>query len=118
MCGPTGSGKTLLARTMAKMLNVPIAIADCTTLTQAGYVGEDAESVVVRLLNVCNGNVEMAQRGIVFLDEVDKISGFNNKAIAMRDVSGEGVQQSLLKLLEGQDLKRGRWGKVDHRIHS
>jgi len=101
MCGPTGSGKTLLAKTMAKMLNVPLAIADCTTLTQAGYVGDDVETVIVRLLNVCNGNVELAQRGIVFLDEVDKIAGFTNKAMAMRDVSGEGVQQSLLKLLEG-----------------
>ena len=100
MLGPTGSGKTLLAQTIAKCLDVPFAICDCTTLTQAGYVGEDIESVIAKLLQEANYNVEKAQQGIVFLDEVDKIScvpGFHQ----LRDVGGEGVQQGLLKILEG-----------------
>ncbi|XP_028411305.1 ATP-dependent Clp protease ATP-binding subunit clpX-like, mitochondrial [Dendronephthya gigantea] len=100
MLGPTGSGKTLLAQTIAKCLDVPFAICDCTTLTQAGYVGEDIESVIAKLLQEANFNVERAQQGIVFLDEVDKIScvpGFHQ----LRDVGGEGVQQGLLKILEG-----------------
>ena len=100
MLGPTGSGKTLLAQTIAKCLDVPFAICDCTTLTQAGYVGEDIESVIAKLLQEANYNVEKAQQGIVFLDEVDKIRcvpGFHQ----LRDVGGEGVQQGLLKILEG-----------------
>jgi len=100
MLGPTGSGKTLLAQTLAKCLNVPFAICDCTTLTQAGYVGEDIESVVAKLLQDANGNIEKAQQGIIFLDEVDKISSVTEKHM-LRDVGGEGVQQGLLKMLEG-----------------
>jgi len=100
MLGPTGSGKTLLAQTLARCLNVPFAICDCTTLTQAGYVGEDIESVIAKLLQDANGNVEKTQQGIVFLDEVDKISSVTEKHM-LRDVGGEGVQQGLLKMLEG-----------------
>lgn len=102
LLGPTGCGKTLLAQTIAKTLNVPFAIADCTVLTQAGYVGEDVESVLFKLLQSCDFDVEAAQRGIVFLDEIDKIgSSRASDGIKSRDVSGEGVQQSLLKLIEG-----------------
>nr|CAB3231746.1 ATP-dependent Clp protease ATP-binding subunit clpX-like, mitochondrial [Phallusia mammillata] len=100
MLGPTGSGKTLLAQTLARCLSVPFAICDCTTLTQAGYVGEDIESVIAKLLQDANGNVEKAQQGIVFLDEVDKISSVPG-IHQLRDVGGEGVQQGLLKMLEG-----------------
>jgi ATP-dependent Clp protease ATP-binding subunit ClpX len=99
--GPTGSGKTLLAQTMAKFLNVPFTIADATVLTEAGYVGEDVESILVRLLQAADYNVAQAERGIVFLDEVDKISRRSANPSITRDVSGEGVQQGLLKLLEG-----------------
>jgi len=100
MLGPTGSGKTLLASTVAKCLDVPFAICDCTTLTQAGYVGEDVESVIAKLLQDANGNVEKCQQGIVFLDEVDKIGSVPG-VHQLRDVGGEGVQQGLLKILEG-----------------
>ncbi|XP_076818762.1 ATP-dependent clpX-like chaperone, mitochondrial isoform X2 [Clavelina lepadiformis] len=103
MLGPTGSGKTLLAQTLAKCLDVPFAICDCTTLTQAGYVGEDIESVIAKLLQEANGNVDKAQQGIVFLDEVDKISSVPG-IHQLRDVGGEGVQQGLLKMLEGTVL--------------
>jgi len=101
MLGPTGSGKTLLAKTIAEFLDVPFVIADATSLTETGYVGEDVESVISRLLAAANGNVERTQRGIVFLDEVDKIGKKNEHSSANRDISGEGVQQALLKLVEG-----------------
>ncbi|MBR1474884.1 MAG: ATP-dependent Clp protease ATP-binding subunit ClpX [Muribaculaceae bacterium] len=99
--GPTGTGKTLLAKTIAKMLKVPFAIVDATVLTEAGYVGEDIESLLTRLLAACDYNVEEAERGIVFIDEIDKIARKGDNPSITRDVSGEGVQQGLLKLLEG-----------------
>lgn len=101
MVGPTGTGKTLLARTIAKLLDVPFTIVDATVFTEAGYVGEDVESILSRLLQVAEYNVEAAERGIVFVDEVDKIARKRDNPSITRDVSGEGVQQSLLKLLEG-----------------
>jgi len=101
MVGPTGTGKTLMARTVAKYLNVPFVVADATTLTEAGYVGDDVETLISRLYANANGDIEQTQKGIVFLDEVDKIARKSESASVSRDVSGEGVQQALLKLVEG-----------------
>ncbi|NUN48878.1 MAG: ATP-dependent Clp protease ATP-binding subunit ClpX [Candidatus Brocadiae bacterium] len=101
LIGPTGSGKTLLARTLARILNVPFAIGDATTLTEAGYVGEDVENLLLKLIHAANYNLDRAERGIVFVDEIDKIGRTQNNPSITRDVSGEGVQQGLLKMLEG-----------------
>ncbi len=104
LVGNTGTGKTLLAKTVAKLLSVPFAIADATAFTQSGYVGEDIESVISRLLQNCNYNIESAQKGIVFIDEIDKIARKGENPSITRDVAGEGVQQGLLKLLEGSEI--------------
>lgn len=105
MIGPTGSGKTLVAKTLSKILKVPFAIADATTLTEAGYVGDDVESVLERLLSVANYDVELAQKGIIYIDEIDKKTRKSESSVTTRDVSGEGVQQALLRLVEGTVTK-------------
>ena len=104
LIGPTGSGKTLMAQTIARVLNVPIAIADATSLTEAGYVGEDVENILTKLIQSADGDVERAQKGIIFLDEVDKVSRMSENRSITRDVSGEGVQQALLKIIEGSSV--------------
>ncbi|MBA1438684.1 MAG: ATP-dependent Clp protease ATP-binding subunit ClpX [Epsilonproteobacteria bacterium] len=104
LIGPTGSGKTLMAQTIARVLNVPIAIADATSLTEAGYVGEDVENILTKLIQAADGDVERAQKGIIFLDEVDKVSRMSENRSITRDVSGEGVQQALLKIIEGSQV--------------
>ncbi len=104
LIGPTGSGKTLMAQTIARVLNVPIAIADATSLTEAGYVGEDVENILTKLIQAADGDVERAQEGIIFLDEVDKVSRMSENRSITRDVSGEGVQQALLKIIEGSSV--------------
>lgn len=114
LVGPTGSGKTLLARSVAKYLNVPFVVADATNLTEAGYVGEDVESMISMLLTLADGDVKKAERGIIFIDEIDKISRKSESTSITRDVSGEGVQQALLKLVEGTVCRVSPVGKRKH----
>ncbi|MET0116822.1 MAG: ATP-dependent Clp protease ATP-binding subunit ClpX [Sedimenticola sp.] len=114
LLGPSGTGKTLLASTLARIVGVPFVIADATTLTQAGYVGDDVESIVAHLLDSAEGNRELAEWGIVYIDEIDKLARAGESSHGTRDVSGEGVQQALLKLVEGARIKVGSKGKGDH----
>ncbi len=111
MAGPSGTGKTLLVRTLARILGVPFASADATTLTQAGYVGDDVDSIIARLLDAAGGDVQRAQWGIVYIDEVDKLARRGGGGTAVRDISGEGVQQALLKLVEGSEVRIGKGGR-------
>ncbi len=114
LIGPTGSGKTLMAQTIARVLNVPIAIADATSLTEAGYVGEDVENILTKLIHAADGDVERAQKGIIFLDETDKVSRMSENRSITRDVSGEGVQQALLKIIEGSSVNISPKGGRKH----
>jgi ATP-dependent Clp protease ATP-binding subunit ClpX len=114
LLGPSGTGKTLLASTLARVVGVPFVIADATTLTQAGYVGEDVESILSRLLDAADGNRELAEWGIVYIDEIDKLARAGESSFGVRDVSGEGVQQALLKLVEGTRVKLSGKGRKDH----
>lgn len=114
LIGPTGSGKTLLAQTLAKLLNVPFAIADATTLTEAGYVGDDVENVLQRLIQNANGDIEKAEKGIIYIDEIDKIGRKSENPSITRDVSGEGVQQALLKIIEGTTSSVNKEGDRKH----
>ncbi|MGD8911317.1 MAG: ATP-dependent Clp protease ATP-binding subunit ClpX [Candidatus Thiodiazotropha sp.] len=114
LLGPSGTGKTLLASTLARIVGVPFVIADATTLTQAGYVGEDVESILSRLLDSADGNMELAEWGIIYIDEIDKLARSGETSHGTRDVSGEGVQQALLKLVEGSKVKLSTKGRKDH----
>ena len=114
LVGPTGSGKTLLAQTLAKILNVPLAIADATTLTEAGYVGDDVENVLLKLIKAADYDIETAEHGIIYIDEIDKIARKSENMSITRDVSGEGVQQALLKIIEGTVASVPPQGGIKH----